>query len=232
MGSEFTFRVDGMEGFQKALASVPARLAEEVRKATVESLAEFEAQMQARMTHGRAANTSAGDGVSVRTGTLRRSVRRTVTGRTIGDLVGMLTMGTKYAATLEAGDPARVPKTSKYLAIPLPAARTGAGVPRLPSPRNVMGAKSTLVQVGKRGKRVDAPARGQATFIKPARRGPGFVVYLRRGRDQAPIPMWRLVPSVNIPPHLGFEKTWVKMLPRVQQRMNAALARAIEKGHA
>lgn len=79
----------------------------------------------------------------VRTGRLRSSIRGFVRG---GDETAPLEIGVQaggqrgipYAAIQELGGEIR-PKQSRYLAIPLQAARTAAGVGRFASPRDVPG---------------------------------------------------------------------------------------------
>ena len=57
-----------------------------------------------------------------------------------------------YAGVMEYGSRGPItPKKSKYLRIPLPAALTGAGVDRYPSPLRVSGAGLFYVQRGKAG---------------------------------------------------------------------------------
>lgn len=86
---------------------------------------------------GKAKRRISGTPLHSRTGLLRRSIRGTVpAGRDAGDVVVRLEASPKYAATHEYGATIK-PTRSRYLAIPLGAMKTRAGVSRVPSPRSV-----------------------------------------------------------------------------------------------
>lgn len=116
-----------VEDWDKHLAPAVARLQAEMKKALIR--ASFIATKEAKLR--------ATTGPKVRSGRLRASIRAFV--RRGPELVLQAGSGrVKYARTQEFGATIQA-KRSRYLAIPLEAARTGAGVARWPGPRSVPG---------------------------------------------------------------------------------------------
>jgi len=86
----------------------------------------------------RAGKVNATRKLNVRSGRLRSSIRAEVRPGFVLALMAGSQKDVKYAALQEWGGTVK-PKKSRHLAIPLPAARTAAGVSRYPSPRAVPG---------------------------------------------------------------------------------------------
>jgi hypothetical protein len=213
---------------------MPAETFAEVKRATVESLVDFERAMAPRMNRKVPVNTPASGGVSIRSGALSRSFRRVVAGHRLDNFSGTASMGTKYAATLELGDANRRPTAGNNLAIPLPGARTRAGVARLLKPGAIADEPKLAVTVvnpksGKTSTRSVSISQGTTspTFVKPSRRGNGRVMYLRQGRTAKPIPLFYLTPAVRIPAHLGFFDTFARLRPQIEHRFALAFARVV-----
>ena len=110
------------------------RLAEVVRVSMVET-------GQVATAKAKLALASGGRGPDTRSGALRNSIRHTVDKGPTGPEMSLSAGGrfggndVRYARIHELGGTIR-PKRAKSLAIPLPAARTGAGVSGRPGPRD------------------------------------------------------------------------------------------------
>lgn len=217
-----TFRLDGIADLQAKFERAPARVMDALKSATSSAFDLLENVQAPRMMRARGANDRAADGVSVRTGTLRK-MRRVIesSDSSIRASAGFTPI---YAPGLESGA-TRTPTHSRYLAIPLPAARTGAGVSRYQSPRQLAsGFRTPITVTSKSGKKRAKGVFSAGTFIKkPRSGGPGYVVFLRQGGNAPPIPMYRLVPNVKIPPLLGYFDTWARVRPRVEDLYSKAL---------
>lgn len=154
---------------------------QKVERMVVTTLRKASTEYQQQMI-GRLSGPTGPDTLSRRTGQLARSVKGVVesTGSTVKVT---LSIGAQapYAKIHETGGTI-TPKRSRYLAIPLAAAKTAAGVTRLASPRM----DPTL--------RLIRSKAGNLLLVRPKKRG-GFT------------PMWVLKSSVTIPARLGFAKT-------------------------
>ena len=180
-------------GFKKAIEKVPGELYNQsksamnrigdyyIRKLTVEHLSGHGSNSLAR-----------------RSSALSRSFNKYTDGSTIDDLALTIYTDSKYARIHEFGGTIR-PRKGKYLAIPLDAAKTGAGVSRMSSPRNVAG-----LNYGGRSKA-------------------GNIIL----RDESGTPMFVLVRQVEIPPRLSMFKTWAEITPVIEGMLNSAIDKAL-----
>lgn len=139
-------------------------------------------------------------GVRMRAGTLARSFKKNVAGTNIKSLILMIFTDSKYARIHEKGGTIK-PTKSKYLAIPLDAAKTGAGVSRYKSPRDVPGLK--FGGYSKAGNPILRTVEGQ--------------------------PMYVLVQSVTIKPRLGMFKTWERDATKNVQVLNTAVGEVLKR---
>lgn len=147
------------------------------------------------------------EGVHTRTGDLKRSFSDEVVGTKLGDLTGIAFSTSVYAPVHEFSHKVR-PKRAKYLAIPLRAAKTKAGVAR-GSPRDFPDTK--LVPFRRNGKL-------------------HFLVVQEKGQQTVPLFLLTKGP-VDIPARLGFIELWSspKNVNFVVGRMNMAIERALAK---
>jgi hypothetical protein len=106
----------------------------------------------------------------------------------------------KYARIQELGGTV-VPKKGKYLAIPLPAARTAAGVAR------------------------GGPRSFPNTFFRKSKAG-NLLLFQRQGKKS--VPLFVLKQWVTLPARLGFYATWEKDQQARQQVLARAVAEALE----
>lgn len=141
--------------------------------------------------------------LGVRTGDLRRSFKKAVSGDNINDLTMFVFTTSKYAQIHETGGTI-YPKNTKYLAIPLTAAMTSSGVSRYKSPRDI-----ALVYGG----------RSKAGNI--ILRTPGM-------KGKAGIPMFVLVKSVTIPARLNMMATWGRDIPVTMGILNNAVDKTLK----
>lgn len=125
-----------------------------------------------------------GDSVKTRSGRLRNSMgeETKADGSIIKTLIG--SMGVIYARIQEFGGLIK-PKRGKYLAIPLAAAKTGAGVPRYASPRDVP----------------------DLVFLRSKKGNPILAKKVGKGKRARLVPMFVLVTSVTLKPRLGLRDT-------------------------
>jgi hypothetical protein len=162
-----------------------------------------------------------------RTGALKRSLDHQVRGSSAADLkLRLVSAGPSYARIQERGGVVR-PVRAKFLAIPLEANKTAAGVARYPSPREFIAAHP-----------------GETFFL---RTGSGKLLLMWKNPTQAArrsggakkgeaVPLWLLVRRVEIPgpdapskggaSRLGFFDTWRGMERERRVRM-ARIARAM-----
>lgn len=124
-----------------------------------------------------------GQGVAVRTGALRRSFQVIVAGTAATGVVGLVVTTSKYFAAHEYGVTIR-PVSAKYLAIPLDAAKTPAGVPRYPSPL-----RSSLPE-----------AFPDGVFVR------NLVLFGKKGKKA--IPLFVLRKQVVLQPRIGMAALW------------------------
>lgn len=173
------------DDFRRAMRDFGGRLAGAVRTAINRYLLNFRGRVSRERLRG-------APGLARRTGILAASQKVVVVGNTLETIDGMYTIGgglVAYARIHEEGGIVR-PVRAKFLAIPLPAAKTAAGVGRVVSPRDF---KDTFVRKGiiwqriatVKGKR---PPKGASTNLA----------------DRATIvPLFVLKKQVRIEPRLG-----------------------------
>ena len=201
------------DGFSRAVRNVPRTLGVAMRFRLSEHARDFERVMDdvftARQSGPFRANTTRRKLVN-RTGALRRSFRSKVTDGATGsgaDTALRVTIGNArtahYVFTQEKGGTIR-PKTSKYLAIPMPANLTNAGRPRFERPRQVEG-----LFVLRRGNKL--------FLVRPKGEGLEF--------------LWVLKKQVKVPPRLGFVDRWnsKKVADSRIRSVNAAIDDTLRK---
>ncbi len=118
--------------FNAALGRFPKELARNLKTGVATYLQAFRGRMGRERLRGR-------PGVAKRTGFLTASQKLIVTGDTVDRILGVYAIGggvVKYAALQEYGGVVK-PTRAKFLAIPLEAAKTAAGVSRYVSPRDL-----------------------------------------------------------------------------------------------
>lgn len=148
-----------------------------------------------------------GENLNVRSGALRRGWGRPiVVGSSLGSLQVSFVNREKYAITHEEGKTI-TPKKSKFLAIPLDAAKTAAGVPRYSSPLRESGMKKTFI----------------------ARSSAGNLILFASVGSQI-TPMFALVRSVTIPARLGAWKFMQTQRPRYMEALYQGTFNAWNKG--
>lgn len=130
--------------------------------------------------------------VSKRTGGLQAAILGgvKVTGTALGDLRGYIVLPGEYAIHETGG---KKKAGGKLIAVPLPAALDGKGVPRRLSPRD-----------------------WGNTFVAETRRG-NVVIFQDRGGSI--IPLYVLKEDVTIPARLGIAKAMESGLPQLVERM-------------
>jgi hypothetical protein len=166
-------------------------------------------------------------GLHTRTGALKRSLDHRVSGNSAADLkLRLVSAGPSYARIQESGGVIR-PVRAKFLAIPLEANKTAAGVARYPSPREFIAAHpgETFFLRTQTGKLLIMWKSPTAAARKSGKAAKGEAV-----------PLWLLVRQVDIPgpnspghqqaSRLGFFDTWRGMERERRVRM-ARIARSI-----
>jgi hypothetical protein len=141
--------------------------------------------------------------LSKRSGALMSAITGSVrtTGDTLNTVRGEIgTPGIPYGAIQEYGGKI-VPKTAKYLAIPLPAALNANGTPMRKGPRE-----------------------WPNTFCAMSRNG-NLIIFQRRGTNV--VPLYVLKTSVIIPPRLGMRKTLDVGIPYFVERAMDAMVKDI-----
>ena len=210
MASEFKWT--GLDEVRKALAVAPDIMFKAARKGLRNSSIDFEREMIGRMSAGLPPSASPTDGVSQRTGALKRSIQRRVKGTSIGTLeltIGIGGANAPHAIKQEIGGTI-TPSRGQFLAIPV---------------------GPSVTQTGKRRYSNFSQLHAN-TFLTPRRGGPGWNVLQRIGKKIQLVAV--LVPSVTLRPLLGFQKTWKKHVPKifaeVDRELTKALKRAFRKG--
>ena len=137
-----------------------------------------------------------GQGVQTRTAALQRSF-----GIVFPDpLTGVLITDSKYYRVQEYGGTIRSNRAGGFLAIPLPAAKTPAGVSRYPSPL-------------RQSLKIAFP---QGTFVRKSKGG-NLILFGVKGKASKLIPLFLLREQVVLTPKLGLRALWaqfrVKQLP-------------------
>ena len=136
-----------------------------------------------------------------RTGAFSRSFGSLTHGKDVGSLrflTGTVNAEVPYAFIHEFGGTITASRT-KYLTIPLAAAKTASGVAR-------------------------GPARSfQNTFVRMTRAG--LIIFQKQGDSS--VPLFLLRKSVDIPARLGFFRSWQKQLPTLIREFNKSVDEAL-----
>lgn len=142
----------------------------------------------------------------VRSGRLRNSMGQETKaeGSLIKTLLG--SMGVVYARIQEFGGLIK-PKRGKYLAIPLSAAKTKAGVARYASPRDIPG----------------------LVFLKSKTGNPILAQRVAKGKKSKLVPMFVLVKSVTLKPTLGLRDTIKKFFGGAGSQFEGEIMKGVEK---
>ena len=198
-------------------------LANRWRNAAVRSLQKGGRQFVSHMIRTRLSGPTSPSSVSVRSGQLRNALQWRVTdeGARVR-LVVFVDQRVIYARIHEFGGTI-VPKKARALAIPLPAAKTSAGVSRWRSPREV----ANLIMLRRKGgppilaqqvevhrKQTREVATGGWDFVK----GKEKTARIKTGSKVTHskiIPLFVLKTSVRIPPRLGFRAEWARTAPTI-----------------
>lgn len=179
----------------KALRTAPR----EFNRAFVSGLRKYLESFRARISRERLRGRP---GLKRRTGFLAASQKTVVVGDRLANVVGVYAIGggvVKYARLHEYGGVVR-PVKGKFLAVPMSANQTKAGVARA-APRDLA---NTFVLRG-------------MIFQRPA------------DKDGVPVAMFALKRSVTIPPRLGVREEWARDIDRRKAFMVAALSAGIHQ---
>lgn len=161
--------------FRAAMEKAPKRLFHEVSTRLTKRGREFVQRVFPR------ARLSGGDGLNNRTGALRRSFDVVTKGRDLNSWHMAEFTTSPYAKIHEHGGQIR-PK-SKYLAIPLDAARTAGGDTR------------------------GGPRSFSNTFFAKSKAG-NLILFQNRGSKKKPLPLFVMKKQVTLKPRLGFFEEW------------------------
>ena len=173
----------------------------EFKSRVASKISKFRAQVQAftrktlqrggaryvRDMHARMSGPTGPNSLSARTGAGRRSVRFATVPIANGMRLEMAAGGNAFYLIVHENGATIRPRSAKYLAIPIGAAKTKAGVSRQSGPRQYPDLKFVIARSGK---------KLLVRVLPKTKRQPARIV-----------PMYVLVPVVNIPPRLGFKKT-------------------------
>lgn len=146
------------------------------------------------------------DQLATRTGTLRRSFRKKITGRSFDNFVLLLFTNVPYARIQEEGGTIK-PEKAQFLAIPTQFAKTAAGVPKYSGPLR------------------DNPEL-QARGVYPIAT-PWGLVLMAGDTDE---PLFSLVRQVKIPPRLGMKDTLDKKADDFIRAANRAAQNVWRRG--
>lgn len=150
-------------------------------------------------------------GLMRRTGSLARSWKIVVQGQTTNDLRGTYATNSRYARMQEYGGTQR-PNQAKMLAIPLAAAKTGAGVARWSTPlRQILPA-----------------AFPGGTFVARTKSG-ALILFGKTEKGGDPIPLFVLKQQVVIPGRLGTRDLWRATQAQHQTILNGFVLEANTK---
>lgn len=209
-----------MRRIQRGFETMPQRMHAEFDRAFADWGEDWRGSMLERF------RGSTGE-LTTRTGALKRSLGAKLSGTGSADLKLRLTSGgVPYARIQEQGGIIR-PVKARFLAIPLEANKTAAGVARYPSPRAFISSHpgQTFFLRTDQGKLLLMWKNPTAAARKSARTGKGEAV-----------PLWLLVrqvelsgpkaPTKTAPSRLGFFDTW-KHLGRARRVRMARIARSI-----
>lgn len=195
--------------FRKACGKMPQEIFRAFKVLIARYLAQFRGLVSRQRLRGL-------PGLRRRTGLLTQSQKAVVTGDSVRTLVGTYAIGgglVKYARIHEEGGVVR-PVRSQFLAIPLEAAKTAAGVSRAVSPRDF---KDTFVRKGIIWQK-----------LAPGARAPRGASSNLADRAQI-VPLFLLRRQVKIEPRLGIKDTWQADRRRRLDFFRAAIAEAIRR---
>lgn len=214
--------------FRKACGKMPKEIFRAFKLLIAKYLAQFRGLVSRQRLRGL-------PGLRRRTGLLTQSQKAVVTGDSVRSLVGTYAIGgglVKYARIHEEGGVIR-PVRSQFLAIPLEAAKTAAGVSRAVSPRDF---QNTFVRNGIIWQKLSGQQAAQrSTQDRNAagrfvRRGAALAGAASQLSDRSTIvPLFLLRRSVKIEPRLGIKDTWQADRPRRTEFFRAAIAEAIRR---
>ena len=170
----------------------------------------------ARMQRERLSGPTGPSSLSRRTGELaRHAIQYTVvTGKATMRLVVWVSKAVPYARIHEFGGTVR-PKSSKYLAIPIGAAKTKAGVARK-RPREI----PNLKFVPRKGR---SPLLVLEHFKNVKVKLLGKTIRTDKVVTKS-TPMFVLKRSVTIPPRLGFRQVWAQERAKIAAEVRAVVA--------
>jgi phage gpG-like protein len=197
--ADLEVRID-MKALQAAMRHAPERLFTEIRSAfRAHGSRMLEAMKRERIRGGGGAPKA--DHLTRRSGNLSRSFRSQITGSKLSDLRLTVYTTSPYAPIHEHGGEVKA-KRSRFLTIPLGAAKTAGGVAQRPA-RSFPGA-----------------------FFFRSRRG--SLILARRLEGGGLEPLFVLKERVQIPARLGFLKTWKRSIAeKWSDGLNRAVARAL-----
>lgn len=203
----FKVRPATLRRLQKGFESMPRKMLQEFGQAFEDWGEDWRGSMLDRFRGG--------DGLHTRTGGLKRSLDARVTGKgSPGMKLRLVSGGVPYARIQEHGGTVK-PINARFLAIPLDANKTAAGVPRYPSPRAFIAAHP--------GETFFLRAGGTLLLMW---KNPTKAAAKSSGTGAGAVPLWMFVRQVTIPPRLGFFKTWKQLRYERDARM-VKIARAM-----
>jgi phage gpG-like protein len=213
------------EGTKRALRRAGERFVAEVERGMRQSGEEFIREMQT--TRFRGYSGEKGDLLQSRTGSLAGSFSYDVRNLRLV----LFSQGLKYARLQELGGTIRPKPPKRFLTIPGPDNLTAAGVARFPSAaalRSVTGATFVFrtpkgdLWIGARPRDFESAHYASGT---PNQRLPRDA---KRGHSADSLRfLWRLVPSVTIPPRLGMVATFRRLRTKRAARLREAVRAAL-----
>lgn len=170
--------------------------------------------------------THSDDSLGRRTGDLARSFKKNVSGDNLNNLTMLFFTTSKYAEIHEKGGTV-YPKATKYLAIPLAAAKDPTGTSKY-KPRDlnlVYGGRSKAGNILLRLSTYGAALAGKKfTYETGEKTAKGRA---RRAKLTAGVPMFVLVKSVYIKPRLNLFSTWNRDIPITLGILNNAVDKTL-----
>jgi len=208
---------------ERALSVMPGKIFTGLKRAFGDVGDTFHATMVNERLSGHSATS-----LGVRTGHLRGSFKKAVTGGNLDDLTMFFYTTSKYAEIHEKGGTI-YPKNTKYLAIPLSAARQPSGASQGYKPRSlplVYGGRSKagniILRLSPYGAALAGNRNKYTTGEKTAKGR------LKRFKLTAGVPMFVLVKSVTIPARLNMMVTWNRDIPVTMGILNNAVDKVIK----
>ena len=185
------------EAFDRAMREVPDKL----YKNLLDAFKTHHMRFLNHFKRTRMRSSQLNAGVQTRSGALRRSFDMAASGAHLDSLsVSTFSAGSKYARIQEEGGKIEAPP-GRYLAVPLKAAKTAAGVQRKP------------------------PRQWNDTFFLKSKKGT-LLLMQKRGADM--IPLFAMVKKVTIPGNLGFHQTWKEELPKFYKLVDKAVRKSLK----